>query len=58
MQPQTILNILEFLKRTPLKGEEVPAFVECTNFLNDLLQPKEEITKYLDYENDSHILEK
>lgn len=43
-----ITNILEFLKRTPIKWDEVPAFIECTNLLNDLLQTKEEPKEKVD----------
>lgn len=31
---KTIDNIILFLERTPLKGNEVPAFIECMQYLN------------------------
>lgn len=34
MTKQSILNIIAFLKRVSLTGEEVPAFNECINELN------------------------
>ena len=38
----TIENIMKFMQRAELKGAEVPAFVECVNYLNWLLIEKEE----------------
>lgn len=41
-----IENTLKFLQRTDLKWNEVWAFVECVNYLNDLKEtPKENKTK-------------
>lgn len=37
MKKQTITNILEFMKRASLRGEEVHAYNECTVELNELL---------------------
>jgi hypothetical protein len=34
MTKQTILNIMAFMKRVSLTGDEVPAFTECINELN------------------------
>lgn len=35
MKQQTILNIMAFMKRADLKGEEVPAYNECIHELNE-----------------------
>lgn len=40
---QTIENTIKFLQRTDLKWNEVPAFVECINYLTSLL--KEDINE-------------
>jgi hypothetical protein len=31
---KTIDNIILFMERVPLKGSEVPAFIECMQYLN------------------------
>ena len=36
MNKKTIENILRFLERTELKWNEVPAFVECINYITSL----------------------
>lgn len=41
METKTIENILKFLERTELKWNEVPAFVECINYLNEELKKTE-----------------
>ena len=46
MNNKTIENTLKFLERTDLKWNEVPAFVECINYLNSLTK-KEEIKESL-----------
>lgn len=33
---QAIENIIQFLNRAELRGNEVPAFVECMRFLSSL----------------------
>ena len=43
MNKKTIENTLRFLERTELKWNEVPAFVECINGLNELLKEEENI---------------
>lgn len=35
MKKNTILNIIAFMKRADLKGEEVPVYNECIKELND-----------------------
>lgn len=40
---QTIENTIKFLQRTELKWNEVPAFVECINYLTYLLKEKEDV---------------
>ena len=45
MDKQTIENLLKFLQRVDLKGNEVPAFLECTQKLNNLLQEEKKEKK-------------
>lgn len=47
MENNVIINTLAFMRRVQLTGEEVPAFVECTNGLNELLK-KQSITKEIE----------
>lgn len=42
---QTIENTIKFLQRAELKWNEVPAFVECVNYLTSLLKEKEDVLK-------------
>lgn len=35
MKNQTIINIIAFMNRADLKGEEVPAYNECIKELNE-----------------------
>lgn len=43
MTQETILNILAFMKRADLKGEEVPAYNECTRQLNEEYRVLQEV---------------
>ena len=42
MNNQVINNTIQFLNRVDLKWNEVPAFVECMQFLNSLNEEKKE----------------
>jgi len=49
---QIIENTLKFLQRSELKWSEVPAFVECINYLSSLVK-EEEINKIKEEDNAS-----
>ena len=42
MKEQDIQNIFRFLSRVDLKGNEVPVFNQCVNFLQGLMKEETE----------------